>query len=694
MLKRPFLSVAIAFAAGILSFAYGINIFLLLTVSLLLTALVYFFGEKHRYLLFTLITVFLLGILAMNVTTYNKEKVIRRFEGKEKAVNLTVTEFSSDGKVIAEFKDNAKTYKVYLVTENKAELSPGDIIKTIVKFKRPYTSKVSISDFSTYLASKRVYLYGYASETQVIGKHKSGIMGFVYSARRYVDKIGKDAFSGDIRALFNAMVLGDKRLMTAELSASLKASGLNHIAVVSGMHLSVMISVLMMLFGSLVGVGRRAKILISIGAVAVTLLTGAGLSVIRACVMCVVCQGAFLTRRENDSLSGLSVTVFVMLLFNPFVIFDIGFVLSVLAVLGILLFNDPVRAIVSKRIKGKTGETISVSIAAQLIIVPALIKFFGTISTYSVPANLLVTVFASLIVVAGMAFTVVSQIPLISVVTEFIIEVCCETVIRLCKLIEKFPGTITDTVGIGWDFFIIWTFFLVIFGLKKKNLKFIPVISLCFAIALGGAFVYYCDNKSKIKMDFVPYGKEVMTAVACPDGPFLLLRCPDYGDASVLAESYGRRSYTYTVITVKKDLSDVEALASRNESGTVIVLSEAFSLDEKQELYDSLQSHGTDVIFLKNKEIFSEGDFSVRFHTFCISDNVIAATDMEYKGKTFISLQDFDAFGLEELVKRKYLFQCDYLFLPENLPENIESYENLTSGSIVTDKNKFTINLY
>lgn len=690
MLKRPFVCVAIAFILGILAFVYEINILVLSVTALALTVIVYFRAEKRRYLFFTLIAVFLIGILGMKTADYRKEAVVRRFEGREITINATVTEFSSDGKVIASFREDGRNYKIYLAVDKKGEFYPGDIIKAVVKPKRPYTSKVGVSDFSTYLAGKRVYLYGFANEAEIVGRKKDGLMGAVYSVRRYVDKAGKTAFSGDNRALFNAMILGDKRFMTSELSALLRASGLNHIAVVSGMHLSIMITVMMFLLGSIIGKGRKAKIILSICAVAVTLVTGAGLSAIRATVMCIVCQGAFLTYRENDSLSGLFVTVFVMLLVNPFVIFDVGFILSVLSVLGILLFTNPVNELVSKIIKGKAGKAISVSIAVQLTVIPALILLFGTVSPYSVPANLSVNIFASAIVIAGMAFTVVSKIPILSEIAVYIVNLCCETVIRICKLIQKLPGAITDAEGVGTDFFIIWIFLLVIFSLKKKNFKFIPVISLCFAVALFGAYINYCDGKRKIKMDFITYGKRAMTVADCPDGKFLLFGCPDYSDATAMAEAYGRRAYTYTVITQKKDLSDVGKLISRELTGTVIACSEMFSPEEKQEL----ESSGADVVYLKNGEIFSAEDFSVRFHVFWMDENFIPATDFEYKGKTFVSLQDFDAVSLDNLADRDYFFQCDYLLLPETVPENTESYENLSTGTVAADEKDFAINLY
>ncbi len=629
----------------------------------------------------------------MKIADYRKEKILAAFEGREITIKATATEFSRDGKTIVTFKDKGKTCKMYLVIKDRTELYPGDIVKVTVTPRRPYTSKVSLSDFSTYLASKRVYMLGYTEKVRVIGRQKDGITGMVYSIRRYVDEIGEKAFSGDNRALFNAMVLGDKGLMSPELSASLRAAGLNHIAVVSGMHLSVMVTALMFILGYIAGNRRRTKIILSVCAVAVTLLTGAGSSVIRACIMCIICRGAFVLSRENDALSGLCVTVFVMLAINPYAVFDVGFVLSVLSVLGILLFSEPVTNIISKHIGGLAGETISVSISTQFTVLPALMLFLGTISLYGLLANLLVTVFVSVLVTVGMIFPLLAKIPVISSAMIFVINGCCNVIISVCEFTQKLPGALADTTGTGKDFFIIWIFMLVVFSLKKNSIKYIPTIFLCFAIALTGVYVYYINDSRKIKIDFASYGKHSMTVTDFPGGPFVLLNCPNYSDAINLVEEYGRRSYSYTVITQKPEYSNVGSLAAGSASGSVIASSEMFTWDEKQALIQELKSYDTDIIFLERGERFSDKNFTVEFQVFYISDTFVAATDMEYNGINVVSLEDFDAFGLEELKKQKITFSCDYLILPGNLTENGEPYESLSTGRILTNKKSFNVNL-
>ena len=148
-------------------------------------------------------------------------------------------------------------------------------------------------------------------------------------------------------------------------------------------------------------------------------------------------------------------------------------------------------------------------------------------------------------------------------------------------------------------------------------------------------------------------------------------------------------SYTYTVITRKNELTDAVKLASGGASGKVIVCSELLSYDKKQALAKEFRAFDTEVIFLENGETFADGDFSVRLHVFWISHKPIAAAEIEYKGESLVSLQDFDSFALEELQRGNYFFRCDYLKLPEALPANADSYENLSAGKILRDCRKF-----
>ena len=129
MLKRPFVCVAIAFAAGILSFAYELNIFLLLATSLILTGVVYFCGKKHRFLFFTMIIVFLLGVSGMKLADWRRGEILRHFENREMEITATVTDFSADGKVIA----NLILYKNKIIAGDICCTEGGGFVSKLIK---------------------------------------------------------------------------------------------------------------------------------------------------------------------------------------------------------------------------------------------------------------------------------------------------------------------------------------------------------------------------------------------------------------------------------------------------------------------------------------------------------------------------------------------------------------------------------
>ena len=174
------------------------------------------------------------------------------------------------------------------------------------------------------------------------------------------------------------MVIGDASLMTPALKEKLRGAGLSHIAVVSGMHLSIMLSVIVFLLRSLIGRSRFGAVASILMAVFITLVCGCGSSVVRACIMCVIFQIARLLYREGDLLSALSVSVLVMSAYNPYVIYNVGFILSVLATMGIILFSKGVGSYFEKSMPKHLSDMVTVCVCAQIAVMPYLLYQFQT----------------------------------------------------------------------------------------------------------------------------------------------------------------------------------------------------------------------------------------------------------------------------------------------------------------------------
>lgn len=132
--------------------------------------------------------------------------------------------------------------------------------------------------------------------------------------------------------------------------------------------------------------------------------TGLHAAVVRAALMFVIANSAYLVRREADWLSGLAASSILYLLWNPSGVYEMGFQFSVIAVLFIALFSE--------RIKWKPGaesslyrnlrRSLRASILSFVVVTPLVAYYFGVVSLISIPVNLIVVMAASPIVILAL----------------------------------------------------------------------------------------------------------------------------------------------------------------------------------------------------------------------------------------------------------------------------------------------------
>lgn len=469
MVKRPLLPTVLLFLLGIYLAAYDVNIGIII-FSCLMVCLVIYFRTKQQLFSIIAVLLILLGIGRMNIAEIRRNRIISRYAGKMDAT-LTVSDFSDDNNVTAYFKDCGKRYKVRLQTKEPADLSPGDIIKAEILLKRPFNTEKPSFDMEKNLAGNGIFLLAETENLTKTGDKEKGVMGLLYSLRTYADALGKRTFQNNDRALFNAMIFGDKSLISKELYSALQSSGLNHIAVVSGMHFSVAILFFLFISRKILGNSRRSYLPVIFFSFFLTILTGGGASVIRACFMsCFFLLSGVLFRHE-DSPTSLGVTVLVMTVVNPYIVFNIGFLLSVFAVLGILLFHRRFFGFFIKFVPESLASVLSISISAQLTVTLPAVYYFGTVAPYSLFTNTLIVPFAGVYVILGMIFVILSPIPFVSGFVAFVMKIISSSIARVCFAVKKFPFSLTE-IGIPVIIFaVIWTFVCVMTFFHQKKRK-------------------------------------------------------------------------------------------------------------------------------------------------------------------------------------------------------------------------------
>ncbi|MDZ4767938.1 MAG: ComEC/Rec2 family competence protein [Chloroflexota bacterium] len=211
--------------------------------------------------------------------------------------------------------------------------------------------------------------------------------------------------------LLTGILLGDERGIAPEMRDAFAQTGASHVIAISGFNMAV-------LGGMIGGLLRRLRIpplpaaVISIGLIAVyTLFVGASPSVVRAAFMTGVVFLGTALRRDVYVPTSLAFTVLVLSIFDPLILWDVGFQLSAFAVLGIALFADPliglherIFADVPRRLQPISlllRDSFTIGLAALAFTLPLSALYFGTISPAMLLVNILIVPVQPLIMLFG-----------------------------------------------------------------------------------------------------------------------------------------------------------------------------------------------------------------------------------------------------------------------------------------------------
>ncbi|MDB4895619.1 MAG: ComE-like competence protein [Firmicutes bacterium] len=210
-------------------------------------------------------------------------------------------------------------------------------------------------------------------------------------------------------SLMAGLLFGSRSELPEDIREAFRASGVFHLLAVSGGNVAMVIMPVLLLLRR-VGMHRRIAAAVAIPLVIFFIfLTGASPSVVRAGLMAVLMLLGAVLRREKNAVNTLGAAVAMLLLVNPVTLFDVGFQLSVLATLGILLFARPIEGWLTPHFQAFAGEKagswlaagLSVTFAAQIMVEPISLHTFGAFSAIAPVANLLVLAFLEPVVQLG-----------------------------------------------------------------------------------------------------------------------------------------------------------------------------------------------------------------------------------------------------------------------------------------------------
>ncbi len=214
--------------------------------------------------------------------------------------------------------------------------------------------------------------------------------------------------SAQVAQVINALVWGDRSDMDSEVRDAFADSGAMHVLSVSGMHVAMVYSILFLFFGTPgegVFLKRIFRFMLYASAILLYVgLTGASPAVVRAGLMILLYLFGKTMGWNTQIWNLLGFAAFMMLWLNPYAYYNIGFQLSFLAIVGILLYAKPIiRSLPFKsKILHWTWEIISLSLAAQVFIVPILLRQFHQFPLTFIISSLVAIPAAYLIIVGAL----------------------------------------------------------------------------------------------------------------------------------------------------------------------------------------------------------------------------------------------------------------------------------------------------
>ena len=346
-------------------------------------------------------------------------------------------------------------------------------------------------DYKKYLENYSIYQQGYlaSDDWRLLDSKSKGLDVFANDARQFLlSSLKLNGIEGDQYAIASALILGSKDELDFEVKQAYAAAGAMHVLAVSGLHVGIIFLILNTLL-TILDTSKKGRIvkaiilLISLWIYA--MITGLSPSVLRAATMfSFVIMGTVLNRKSSIY-NTLAASAFFLLIINPNLLFEVGFQLSYIAVLGIVYLQP----IIYKRIYtrwwllDKVWAITAVSIAAQIATLPLTLFYFNQFPVYFMLSNLLVIPSAVVILILGILLFITSPIPFISESIGLVLNKFIEGLNFGIKEIEVLPSSLIEGLSINvlecLALYII--IILLVRGLEIRKLK---IINYAFFLAL------------------------------------------------------------------------------------------------------------------------------------------------------------------------------------------------------------------
>ena len=389
-------------------------------------------------------------------------------------------------------------------------------------------------DYRAYLERKGITGQIYLKEEDRIDLQTNDanlIYAFSYRFRDILlASLQRSGLSDNEFGVAAAILLGYDDNLADEVRKNYVAAGSMHILCVSGMHVGIIYLLTSFLLGFL-NHKKWQKTLKQVLLLALiwfyALIAGLSPSILRASLMISFVIIGEIIHRKGFIINSIAASAFILLCMNPNNLFEIGFLLSYAAVMGIVVLQRPIYNLlyVKNKLLDKAWQITAVALAAQISTIPFTLFYFHQFTTYFWLSNLFMTPISFIVVISGMVLLLVSWIPYLNMLVGYLVWGAVYVMNWVVAKIESIPYSIVKGLYVNdFEFALLLVALLLLmltFVLRKRRM-FIAMLAVWLVMMASVTFrLYSADYQQGITVfslrnhtavDFVRGGEHVLLA--------------------------------------------------------------------------------------------------------------------------------------------------------------------------------------
>ena len=492
----------------------------------------------------------LLGVILISTKEVNIENISNRLKAYEQFENIKVSGVIIDSITESEYNKNFKVEvnkinetdiknKIILnVSINKKKeinIFPGDYININGK----YTENSSYNNFNIYnsnIQNKRKDIYGILkiSSIEKIESENKKSISVRYRIIEYIDNKARLQIKEN-SGLLVGILIGKKDNISEEITEEFRKSGISHVLAVSGAHVACIVSIINIIFNKILHHYKMKRIILIFILVFFLFIVGNSPSILRAIIMNILIIISNLVYRKSNVYCNLSLSAIIVLIINPYYMFDLGFLLSYLATVGILLFSKLLESLFEtvkeknmfNKIKGYIIGTIVVSVSANLMIIPIVAYSTSSICISFILTNLLITPLVFILEFLGILFIFLPSINILNKLVGGILNL----IVYVSRFCSRLPFSEIMIVTPNIFEIVIYYIFLFILYLKLKNKiskkdkkYFYRIVSVLIIISIVTNIIYeFYFIRRDLKIYFLDVGQGDSCLVITETGKKILI---------------------------------------------------------------------------------------------------------------------------------------------------------------------------